>query len=160
MGWTKSLPSGAQKALASGRAESVAEAYRAAWIVVAFHAVVTLVHAVAHVELAILPAPPDAVFIGVVIIALPIVSVAFLQRNARFAWVFVLSFAGSFVYGALSHFVLSGPDNALALTASTWTGVFQVTTIALAVLEALGAVIGIALVSRARTPSGPAAPPA
>ena len=134
--------------------------YRAAWIVVVLNAAVTAVHAAAHVELAILPAPPDAVFIVVVIIALPIASMAMVRRDPRFAWLLILSFGASFFYGALSHFVFAGPDNTFGLSPGPWTGVFQVTSGILAVLEVAGVAVGIALVPRARIPSGSAAPPA
>lgn len=142
------------------KGESVTDWYRDAWIVIVLNAAITTVHAAAHIELAILPPPPDAVFILVVIISLPILSMAMVRRITRFAWVLMLSFAASFVYGALSHFVLAGPDNALGLSQGPWSGVFQVTSGLLAVLEMAGVAVGIALIARARTPSGSVAPPA
>ena len=141
------------------KGESVTDWYRDAWIVIVLNAAITTVHAAAHIELAILPPPPDAVFI-LVIISLPILSMAMVRRITRFAWVLMLSFAASFVYGALSHFVLAGPDNALGLSQGPWSGVFQVTSGLLAVLEMAGVAVGIALIARARTPSGSVAPPA
>jgi hypothetical protein len=133
---------------------------RAAWVVVALHALVSIVHSVTHVQLSITPALSDALFIVVVILALPIVSVLLLRRSSRAAWLLSASLGASFIYGALSHFVLAGPDNAFALGGSGWATSFLATTIGLAILEVLGFGVGLILTARLKIPSGPAAPPA
>ena len=132
---------------------------RVAMAVVFAHLGVLLVHTAAHVALAILPQALDLIFILAVMSLLPLASVAFLRQGRMVGWVYLFAFAASFVYGALSHFARAGPDYAFGLPAGVWALVFQGTTIALAVFEALGISVGVALVARLRTPSGPAEPP-
>jgi nucleoside-diphosphate-sugar epimerase len=134
--------------------------HRAAWIVIWVHLAVLLLHTGAHVALEILPALPDSLFILIAMYALPIASVAYLRRAPRAAWGLLLAFAASFVYGAISHFVIAGPDNAFRLPAGEWATTFQATTAGLAVLEGLGILAGAVLVARLRTPSEPVGPPA
>lgn len=117
-------------------------------IVAILHAAVTVIHGAAHFALQILPPVLDTLFIVVVIIALPILSVLFIRRAIRARWSYLIAFAASFAYGALSHFVLPGVDNAFSVSASAWATTFQATTFLLAILEVLGAAIGVGLVFR------------
>ena len=117
-------------------------------IVAILHAAVTVIHAAAHLALQILPPVLDTLFILVVIVALPILSVLFIRTAAWARWSYLIAFAASFAYGALSHFVLPGVDNIISVSASAWATTFQATTFLLAILEVLGAAIGVGLVFR------------
>ncbi len=132
--------------------------YRYALIVVVLHLAFLVIHAAAHVALAILPQVLDSIFIVAVMFVSPVLALALLRRRPGVAWTLPMGFAASFAYGAMSHYVLPGPDNAFALPAGAWAAMFQATTAGLAVLEALGILAGFALVLPLRTLSGPAGP--
>jgi len=140
--------SGGPKDSHLGEDDELPDWFRYAVIVVILHAGVTVIHAAAHFALQILPPVLDTLFILVVIVALPILSALFIRTAACARWSYLIAFAASFVYGALSHFVLPGVDNVISISASAWATIFQATTFLLAILEALGAAIGVGLVVR------------
>ena len=112
-------------------------------VAVAIHTAIAIVHGAAHAALGILPPPLDAVFILAAVYVLPVASVLLIPRDPRAWWVLAIALGAAFAYGAASHFVLSGVDNAVRLPAGGWSAVFLATTVGLAIFEALGVALGI-----------------
>lgn len=115
--------------------------------IVLLHALVNVVHALAHSRLYIYMSLWQNVYIFVVIIALPLVSGFLLWRRpgrigVGFSLLF-LSMLGSLVFGGYYHFIAPGPDNVAWLTEHSWTVPFQITAVLLALTEAGGAIIGL-----------------
>ncbi len=126
------------------------------------HFAVVVVHSVAHVVLGIVPGGLDAAFIGLVIVAGPLLALLFLRANRIVAAALLAFLLGAaFIYGVVNHFVASGPDHVALVASEPWTAVFVITAALLGVLELAAMAIAVAVLrSSLRTPSGPAAPPA
>ncbi len=129
---------------------------------VALNLAVTIVHAAAHAELQILPAGVDLAFIVAVIVVGPVGAVGLLRFHRAFGAVLAAVFMGaSFAYGVYNHFLVAGPDHVSIVSSEPWTTVFVISGVALGVLEIVTGVVGVFVFrSLARTPSGPAEPPA
>ena len=110
---------------------------------VLLHLLVTIPHSIAHTNLGIDMSQWQNVYIYLVILLAPIVAGVLLWRRSRSGFlVLVVSMAGSFLFGVLYHFVLSGADNAMTLHPHPWTMTFQVSAVLLALVELAGAVTG------------------
>ena len=64
---------------------------------------------------------------------------------------YLLTMAGSLVFGLVNHFVIESPDHVSHITSATWRLPFQLSAAALAVLEAAGTLLGIRLLAAKRT---------
>jgi hypothetical protein len=125
----------------------VSELRRAGILVVVLHALVVVVHSVAHSILYIHMSLWQNIYIFLVIVVLPVVSGVLLWRRppgASPAFILLLlSMLGSLVFGGYYHFILGGPDNVAWLTDHSWTLPFQVSAVLLALTEAAGGVVGL-----------------
>jgi hypothetical protein len=120
-----------------------AELRRIGLAVVVVHAVISLIHGAAHNKLLILMSAWQNVYILVVIFTLPLVAGVLLWRRSRKAsFVLLLSMVGSFLFGGYYHFILPGPDNVGHLMDHAWKVPFQVSAVLLAIVEAVGVVVG------------------
>jgi ABC-type xylose transport system permease subunit len=111
------------------------------WLVavVLIHLVISMVHALAHVRARAPLSYAASVFVYVVILAGPLVGLAVAWWNRRAgSWVIALTMTGSFVFGVVNHFILSGPDH-VAHVDPQWRPLFTVTAVLVAVTEALAA---------------------
>lgn len=107
------------------------------------HFVVTIAHSAAHLSLQILMNAWQSGYILVIIVVLPVVSAILLMKRRRTGfWLFFLSMLGSLLFGGYYHFITSGADNVASLGPHTWTPVFQVTAVLLALTEAAGVITG------------------
>ena len=108
--------------------------------------VTNLMHGVAHAgqRVMLMPHWHWGYIIGVIFLA-PILAAALLRiRYVRAgAWLLVLSTAGSFVFGVVHHFLVPGPDNALALPAGDWKLAFVVSAVLVALASGFGFLIGV-----------------
>jgi hypothetical protein len=120
------------------------------------HLIVVLVHTVAHLELQILPPPPDTAFILGVILVGPVAALSILRFNRTFASALLaVVMAAAFVYGFQSHLLVPGPDQVAVVAADPWTAVFVGTAIGIAVLELLALLVAVILFVRSiKNPSG------
>ena len=120
---------------------------RWAIVIVAVHAAVVAVHSAAHAALMILPGTAfDAAFIGGVIILAPILAAVLLARRSALGRpLLFLSMFASCGYGAVSHYVLPGPDNVAAVAPDGIGLIFVATTALLAVIEGAGIALGFVL---------------
>ena len=127
----------------------------AALLVVIVHHAVAGLHAVAHGALGIALNLFQGAFVLGVIIAAPSAAVILLAtRHAGWgALLLVVSMLASLVFGIVYHVLLPGADNMFEVGQGGWAILFQTTGPALSILEALGALAGIRLL----TPAPPAA---
>jgi hypothetical protein len=121
--------------------------------VILTHLAVSLVHGYAHERLEIGLAQVQRVFIGIVIVAAPLVAGYFLWRGNRRTGgaLTAASMAGALLFGLFFHFVHEGPDNVwrlLRVMPPGWYSVFETTAFLLAVLELWGVVLGLRLAKK------------
>ena len=113
--------------------------------IVLLHALVSVAHGAAHSALNISMSDWQNLYILLVIFLLPLVAGLLLWRGARTGFhILFLSMLGSLLFGGYYHFVLSGPDNVNSLLVHRWTLPFQICAVLLALIEAAGAIVGIA----------------
>ena len=122
---------------------------RAGIAVVGLRLPVLVLHSLAHSELQIYVSPWQNVYILFVIIILPLVCTFLLWRHSRFGFLLLfISMFGSLIFGGYYHFIAAGPDNVGELGHHTWTFPFQLSAVLLAVIEAVGALVGIVGLTR------------
>ncbi|HZU00543.1 MAG TPA: hypothetical protein VFA10_12830 [Ktedonobacteraceae bacterium] len=124
----------------------------ATWIVV-LNALVLLAHSAAHISLHILPMTIfDDLFIGIVIMILPLVALFIIYNTHLSRWgmlLLLLSMLSSLIYGLIHHFLLPGMDNVTNVGPEPWHLLFILTSYLQLPLQAAGTVVGIwALLSR------------
>ena len=112
--------------------------------IVAAHLAVSLIHGAAHSGA---PVPLSAfqnAFVWIVILAGPLIALWMVWTGRALGpELFLLTMAGSLVFGVVNHFVIESADHVSHVTSATWRLPFQVTAVALAVLEAAGTAVGI-----------------
>jgi hypothetical protein len=118
---------------------------RVAWFVIIAHLLVNAVHAVAHLELGLLPSPLEALFIGAVIYLAPIAAALLFARGRARAGMGVLgaSMIGSLAFATHHHFVAISPDHVAHLPPGSWQLPFQVTAFLAEPIAALGGVVAV-----------------
>ena len=95
-----------------------------------------------------LPVPltgPQTVFVGSVIILLPLVGAGLLWTRYRglAAWTIALSMFGSFVFGVINHYILVSSDNVMVVPAHAGRGAFIVSAALLSVTEVISTVLSV-----------------
>ena len=126
--------------------------YRRSWIagIVVMHVVISIFHGAAHDGAHVPLSRAGTLFVFIVILAGPIAGAAVMWRNTAIgSWIVAATLAASLVFGVVNHFILSSPDH-VALVARQWQPMFATTAVLLALTEALGAGLAIA-VARERT---------
>lgn len=122
--------------------------------IVAAHLAVSLIHGAAHTGAAVPLSALQNAFVWIVILAGPLVALWMVWTGRPFGpELFLLTMAGSLVFGLVNHFVIESPDHVSHITSPTWRQPFQLTAAALAVLEAAGTALGIRLLAAKRTSS-------
>lgn len=116
----------------------------AIWILV-IHAVVGLIHKVAHLNLAIHLSTRQELGVLLIFVIAPIVTLFFLWTN-RLRWglvLLLLTMAASFVFGSVNHFVWITEDHVFHAPQGELRWLFQATAYLMAVLEVVGMAIGL-----------------
>jgi len=112
--------------------------------VVMLHLIVSVVHGSAHDGAAVEQGPAAMAFIVLVIIAGPLIGVAWMWLNPRAgARLIAITMAASLLFGLINHFIIPGADR-VDHVAAAWRSLFESTAVLLAVLEAAGAALGFA----------------
>lgn len=127
----------------------MSKAVRFALTLIFAHLFVIALHGQAHQRLRIPLDLWQRVFVGVVILAAPLLASLLLWKGHRRAggWLLLCSMAGALVFGAYYHFVKESPDHVAHIAemrAGAWGVVFQTTAALLAITEALGCWAAIA----------------
>ena len=121
---------------------------------VAAHLAVSLIHGAAHTGAAVPLSALQNAFVWIVILAGPLVALWLVWTGRPFGpELFLLTMAGSLVFGLVNHFVIESPDHVSHITSPEWRLPFQLTAAALAVLEAAGTALGMRLVAAKRAAS-------
>jgi hypothetical protein len=117
----------------------------AATSIILINLVVASLHGIAHSQLGVGLSPWQHAFVGLVIVAAPLVSlVLFWTRFRRVAaMTLFLSMTGALLFGVYYHFVEISPDHVHHLPEGDSRGFFVVTAILLIPAEALGALYGL-----------------
>ncbi len=112
--------------------------------VVVLHHVILSLHTAAHNELGIIPPPPQLAFVVAVIVIAPVAALALMlgHRGVVGAPLLAGSMAASLVFGVVSHVFIPGADNFSGIPAGLSGSLFEASGILLAVLEAMGALVG------------------
>ena len=95
-------------------------------------------------------------YVVVVVLLAPVVAVVLLwtrQRRAG-AWLLLASMSGSLVFGLVFHYLVPGPDNVLAPTPGAGGEAFRFSAALVALVDALGCVVGIWAVGKLPRPTG------
>jgi len=119
---------------------------RIAWVVtlaVLAHLVVVVFHGQAHTRLGIALASWQQVYVMVVILLAPLVALALSwTRYARIGvWLLLASMLGSFIFGAIYHYVIISEDHVAHLPLGDARGLFRLTALLLLITEAVGVVV-------------------
>lgn len=112
--------------------------------VVLLHLIVTVIHGSAHNGAAVEQGPAAMAFIFLVIIAGPLVGLAWMWVNPhRGARLIGITMAASLLFGLINHFIIPGADR-VDHVATAWRSLFASTAVMLVFIEAAGAVLGFA----------------
>jgi hypothetical protein len=116
--------------------------------VVLIHFAVSVLHAIAHSRLGIPLGDAQELFVGVVVVALPLVAAYKLWKGDLRGGgaLLVASMMASLIFGVYFHFILLGPDHVgHPISPSGGGELFDETAIELIVLEALATLLGLGL---------------
>lgn len=117
---------------------------RLAGAALALHLGVSVVHAVPHLGAPIVQSDALTAAILLVVYVLPVVGFVMLWGGTRRlgAALFTVSMAVSFALGLYLHFLVPNPDHVLAVPPGRWQLPFQVTAVAVGLVDAGGTVVG------------------
>ncbi|BBL79720.1 hypothetical protein RxyAA322_15740 [Rubrobacter xylanophilus] len=103
-----------------------------------------VLHGVSHAGAEVPLAAWQRAYVYLVIFLAPVVAAVLLWGRFRRAgaWLLAVSMAGSLVFGVANHFLIPGPDNALALEPGAWQTAFRASAALLVPLDALGLAVG------------------
>jgi len=129
--------------------------------IVVIHLALNIAHGVAHAQLEIGLDAFQKLFVGVVILAAPLFAGYLLwkRRLRTGGWLLAISMAGALAFGVYFHFILPGPDNVNQPDLTTplrSRALFENTAVDLAITEALGVVLGLAVLIQSFAPAGSA----
>ena len=118
--------------------------------VVIVHLAISFVHGAAHAQANISMSPSGDLFVFVVILAGPLIGLAWTLRSRRFgARLIGITMAASLVFGLVNHFFVAGADHVSHVNRD-WQPLFAATAVLLAVTEALGSGLAFRLVREPR----------
>jgi hypothetical protein len=122
------------------------------------HAIVVLLHAWAHLTLAVSLSWLQNAFIVSVIITAPIVAgvLVWTQQRRAGMFVFAASMVGALAFGAYHHFLDLGIDHISMVPTHGWGALFRLSAVLLVIIEGWGSIVGwwgYSLVSRRKTAS-------
>ena len=113
--------------------------------ILVIHALVGIVHKVAHLNLAIELSTRQELGVLIIFVVAPVVTLFFLWTN-RLRWGFlllVLTMAASFVFGSVNHFVLITEDHVFHAPQGELRWLFQATAYLMALLQLVGMAVGL-----------------
>ena len=115
---------------------------------VLLHLALSLLHGRAHTGAEVELAAPALLFVVTVVLAAPLLGLAMRLRLPRGgAWLVSAALAGSFVFGAINHFGINGPDRVDHVNGA-WRTIFAASAAGLAALEAFGSVLAASCAMR------------
>lgn len=120
-------------------------------LVVVLHLVANAAHGLPHAEAPVPLAAWQWAFVYVVVLLAPVVALGVLWRGRPRAGAGLLaaSMTASLVFGLYFHFGVPNPDHVDAVRAGPWRGTFRATAVLIALMDAIGAFVGVRLASNA-----------
>jgi hypothetical protein len=114
-------------------------------IIVAIHAIVIILHGLAHLNVPVPISMSQSLFIGTVIVLAPIVAAILLWSSFEQVghWLFLGSMTGALLFGLYNHFIAISPDHISQIPFTEWGALFQVTAILLLIIEGIGCAVGL-----------------
>jgi hypothetical protein len=111
---------------------------------VIIHLIASFWHAAAHLIIPVALTAWQQLFIGFVILLLPLIGLGLLGTSRRqlAAWIVTLSMFGSLLFGFINHYMRLSPDYVLVVPEHAWRYSFVVSAALLAVTETIGLVLG------------------
>ncbi len=108
------------------------------------HVIAVIVHAAAHFSLDVNLSILHNIFIVLVIMLSPVAAGILIWKGRHHAGVllFGASMFGAFAFGFYFHLVENGIDNIANIPAGTSGDIFRLSAIALAIVEAIGSIVG------------------
>ncbi|MBD2777843.1 hypothetical protein [Iningainema tapete] len=109
-------------------------------IVVVIHAIVVVLHGLAHEKIPVSLSPLQILFVGSIIVLAPIAAMILLWTPFQLAgsWLLLSSMAGAMLFGLYHHFIAISPDHISQVPFVGWGVLFQITAILLFFTEGLG----------------------
>jgi hypothetical protein len=115
------------------------------------HLVISIVHGAAHQGAHVPLTTAANLFVFAVILAGPLVGLGLMWPARQIGtWIVAVTMAGSLIFGVLNHFVLAGPDHVAHVDAA-WRLQFSATAALLALTEALGSGLALAMIRERET---------
>ncbi len=108
--------------------------------IVVIHAIAHTLHGLAHAKIPIPLSLPQSLFIGIVIVLVPVISAALLwTRFFRIGlWLLLSSLFGAILFGFYNHYVVISPDHVSQVAFAGWGVLFQLTAILILLIDGLG----------------------
>lgn len=121
--------------------------------VVLAHLVVNILHGQAHTSLAVGLSTWQQLYVVMVILLAPLISLTFsFTRYARAAlWLLLVSMLGALIFGVCYHYVIISPDHVDHLPPGDARGLFRTTALLLVVTEALGVIVAAIALLKTKT---------
>lgn len=113
--------------------------------IVAIHAIVVILHGLAHQKIPVPLSLPQSLFVYFVIVLAPIgaVGLLWLLFERAGCWLFLVSMTGALLFGIYNHFIEMSPDHIFQIPYEGWGVLFQVTAILLLIIEGIGCGVGV-----------------
>lgn len=113
--------------------------------IVIVHVIAHTLHGLAHAKIPIPLSLSQSLFIGIVIMLMPIISAALLwTRFSRIGvWLLLGSLLGAILFGLYNHYIVISPDNVFQVAFTGWGLLFQLTAILTLIIDGLGCWVGI-----------------
>lgn len=113
--------------------------------VVVIHAIVVILHGLAHQKIPVPLSLAQSLFVSIVIVLAPIMAAALLwtpfYRIGR--WLFLGSMTGALLFGLYNHFISISPDHLSQIPFGGLGILFQITAFLLLVTEGIGCGVGV-----------------
>ncbi|WP_026734284.1 hypothetical protein [Fischerella sp. PCC 9605] len=117
---------------------------RYATITVIIHAIVVVLHGLAHEKIPVPLSGLQSLFVGSIIVLAPIAAMILLWTPFQQvgSWLLLSSMAGAILFGVYYHFIAISPDHISQIPFAGWGILFHITAILLFLTEGVGCGIG------------------
>lgn len=114
-------------------------------IIIAIHAVVVVLHGLAHQKIPVPLAFVQSLFVDFIIVLAPIAAMILLWTSFQRVgcWLLLSSMAGALLFGIYHHYIVISPDHVPQIPFISWGILFHLTAILLFLTEGLGCAVGI-----------------